>query len=141
MVGSELDMGGGKVRAEWEPCADGEWISSLIIHLSRPFANKASSLVFHHLLTIMSLPPQRARSGTIPSMEISGDALRDNTIIVGAHPCLSLISILPLIRRVSSVFGASGDLAKKKVSCFPSNFTRTFLISISDVSRLVRSLS
>ncbi|KAH0839738.1 glucose-6-phosphate 1-dehydrogenase [Lanmaoa asiatica] len=43
----------------------------------------------------MSAQQHRARSGTIPSMETSGDALRDNTIIV--------------------VFGASGDLAKKKV--------------------------
>ncbi|KAF8450733.1 glucose-6-phosphate 1-dehydrogenase [Boletus edulis BED1] len=47
----------------------------------------------------MSLP-QRARSGTIPSMEIGGDALKDNTVIV--------------------VFGASGDLAKKKT--YPALF-------------------
>ncbi|KIJ70545.1 hypothetical protein HYDPIDRAFT_105287 [Hydnomerulius pinastri MD-312] len=43
---------------------------------------------------------QRARSGTIPSMEISGNSLKDNTIIV--------------------VFGASGDLAKKKT--YPALF-------------------
>lgn len=40
----------------------------------------------------MSAPTQRARSGTIPSMETSGEALKDNTIIVGAHPCLILIA-------------------------------------------------
>ncbi|KAF8845791.1 glucose-6-phosphate dehydrogenase [Paxillus ammoniavirescens] len=48
----------------------------------------------------MSSTAQRARSGTIPSMDISGDALKDNTIIV--------------------VFGASGDLAKKKT--YPALF-------------------
>ncbi|KIJ20036.1 glucose-6-phosphate dehydrogenase [Paxillus involutus ATCC 200175] len=48
----------------------------------------------------MSSTVQRARSGTIPSMDISGDALKDNTVIV--------------------VFGASGDLAKKKT--YPALF-------------------
>ncbi|KAG9317281.1 glucose-6-phosphate dehydrogenase [Chiua virens] len=48
----------------------------------------------------MSAQHPRTRSGTIPSMETSGDALRDNTVIV--------------------VFGASGDLAKKKT--YPALF-------------------
>ncbi|KZT24485.1 glucose-6-phosphate 1-dehydrogenase [Neolentinus lepideus HHB14362 ss-1] len=43
---------------------------------------------------------QRSMSGTIPSMETSGDQLRDNTIII--------------------VLGASGDLAKKKT--YPALF-------------------
>ncbi|KAG6335637.1 hypothetical protein ID866_3453 [Astraeus odoratus] len=48
----------------------------------------------------MSPPVQRARSGTIPSMEVSTNAIRNNVTII--------------------VFGASGDLAKKKT--FPALF-------------------
>ncbi|KAL4075846.1 glucose-6-phosphate dehydrogenase [Scleroderma yunnanense] len=48
----------------------------------------------------MSVPPQRPRSGTIPSMEVATNTLRDNTTFI--------------------VFGASGDLAKKKT--FPALF-------------------
>lgn len=61
---------------------------------------------------------QRAMSGSIPSMETLHDELKDNTIIVGMYPpVLSLTPILPIW--ISLVLGASGDLAKKKVSLFP----------------------
>jgi glucose-6-phosphate 1-dehydrogenase len=57
----------------------------------------------------------RAMSGTIPSMETLHDDLKDNTIIVGRdHPLVSLTPVLHIL--LSLVLGASGDLAKKKVS-------------------------
>jgi hypothetical protein len=59
----------------------------------------------------------RAMSGTIPSMETLHDDLKDNTIIVGRCPLTPLVSHTPGL--LSLVLGASGDLAKKKVSSFP----------------------
>lgn len=57
----------------------------------------------------------RAMSGTIPSMEVSHEQLKDNTIIIGEviYPkhCNTDINIFIDVL----VFGASGDLAKKKV--------------------------
>lgn len=49
----------------------------------------------------MARPAQRARSGTIPSMEVATEAIKENTTFI--------------------IFGASGDLAKKKT--FPALFT------------------
>jgi hypothetical protein len=53
-------------------------------------------------------------SGTIPSMETSHESLKDNTVIIGT----SFISITQPSHDLTDkkVLGASGDLAKKKVS-------------------------
>jgi glucose-6-phosphate 1-dehydrogenase len=56
---------------------------------------------------------KRAMSGTIPSMETTHEELKDNTIIIGKIEA-GLYGALLLILYVK-VFGASGDLAKKKV--------------------------
>jgi glucose-6-phosphate 1-dehydrogenase len=63
---------------------------------------------------------QRSMSGTIPSMEMLHEELKDNTIIVGRYLLRS--NILTTLRsHTSLVLGASGDLAKKKVFFyFPS---------------------
>ena len=59
---------------------------------------------------------QRAMSGTIPSMETTHEELKDNTIIIGKNsPDYQQKSLLMLD---AIVFGASGDLAKKKVHIF-----------------------
>lgn len=39
------------------------------------------------------MPRERAMSGTIPSMEPKGDALRNNTVIVGMYPYLWTLKI------------------------------------------------
>jgi hypothetical protein len=52
-------------------------------------------------------------SGTIPSMETSHEELKDNTIIIGET--LARSSTVFLLILYVKVFGASGDLAKKKV--------------------------
>ena len=59
----------------------------------------------------------RAMSGTIPSMEILHDDLKDNTIIIGRYPLIPVVSSLHIL--LFLVLGASGDLAKKKVTLFP----------------------
>jgi len=55
----------------------------------------------------------RAMSGTIPSMETTHDELKDNTIIIGEITTYLLRD--SLFTSCAIVFGASGDLAKKKV--------------------------
>ena len=62
--------------------------------------------------TTMS-PHRHSDSGTIPSMTSVQHELRDNTIIVGKHSTPSIQA--PVLAHVLLVFGASGDLAKKKV--------------------------
>jgi glucose-6-phosphate 1-dehydrogenase len=59
------------------------------------------------------MPRQRALSGTIPSMEVTHNEVKDNTIFVGQSSVASCTSRLTAFH---PVLGASGDLAKKKVS-------------------------
>lgn len=52
----------------------------------------------------MPVQAQRTRSGTIPSMETSNEALQDNTVIVGVYPCPHRYRGRPLIRNPASLW-------------------------------------
>lgn len=55
--------------------------------------------------------------------------------------CAPVFLLSSTLSDLLPVFGASGDLAKKKVRHFASSHPEPFLTSVADVSRLVRSLS
>lgn len=120
----------------------GEHHSVYITHTPRPIPLPLSLSLTPIIQSTMA--STRPRSGTIPSMEASGQELKDNTVIVGEHT----LQITPTHRTVEAhfnhptVLGASGDLAKKKVRLPLVSFSYPALILLSpDLPSPLRSLS